>query len=249
MRPETEILDDRVRRVAHEGSGTIQSYLLHLRASGIAYVPRPLSLSADREELSYLPGICYSPVEPRPAQAWGINRLEQLGAAVRRCHDASVSFLERCPNASWFPFPEPCDLPEVICHNDLGPWNVPVDGEQIGIIDWEMAAPGKRIWDVAHIAWNWVPFFSPKERARVNFQEPWHAGVRLARLLKGYGETGWTVKDMLDEILRRQSRALELAGLSASTGATLLENWSKVEAEPILADQAFVRAIVDQGLS
>jgi hypothetical protein len=244
LRPQTEILVDRVRKVAHEGSGTIQTFLLHLQSTGIDYIPTPLSLSDRLEEISYLPGVCYGAVEPRPNEAWDIERLEHLGRAVRRCHDSSVEFLSSWRGAQWFPFAEPCAAPEVICHNDLGPWNVPVDGEHIHIIDWEMAAPGMRIWDVAHIAWNWVPYFPPAERARVSFPEPYQPEARLAALLKGYGASHWTAREVLEEVLQRQSRTLELAALSISTEAMLLENWENVETDPILADQAFVRECI-----
>ncbi|WEB45065.1 phosphotransferase [Streptomyces yunnanensis] len=45
---------------------------------------------------------------------------------------------------------------EVVCHNDLSPKNTvyrPVDGalRPVAFIDWDLAAPGARIHEVAHV--------------------------------------------------------------------------------------------------
>jgi thiamine kinase-like enzyme len=59
------------------------------------------------------------------------------------------------------------DRGEVVCHNDLSPKNtvyqqVRVDDADgvtwrpIAFIDWDAAAPGLRIHDVAHISWQWA---------------------------------------------------------------------------------------------
>jgi len=39
---------------------------------------------------------------------------------------------------------------EVICHNDWTPWNALLcDGRVEVMLDWHLAGPGSRIWDVA----------------------------------------------------------------------------------------------------
>src|SRR4051812_47515180 len=93
-RPATEIVGTEfVRRVAHSGSAKIQALLRHFREEGIDFVPMPRALRDDREELSYLPGRCYMPNEPRTAVAWDASHLEVLGGMLRQCHDVSVDFL------------------------------------------------------------------------------------------------------------------------------------------------------------
>jgi len=46
---------------------------------------------------------------------------------------------------------------EVVCHNDLSPKNTVYQGERpIAFIDWDIAAPGARIHDVAHVCWQYL---------------------------------------------------------------------------------------------
>ncbi len=50
---------------------------------------------------------------------------------------------------------------EVVCHNDLSPKNTVYRDLGLGlrpvaIIDWDIAAPGARIHDVAHVCWQYV---------------------------------------------------------------------------------------------
>lgn len=232
-----------VRRVAHAGSAKIQALLRHFLAQGIDFVPTPLRLTDHIEELSYLPGRCFRPDEPRPARFWNARHLETLGAMLRRCHDASTAFLAAQGEADWFPYAETVTDAEVICHNDIGPWNVPIDEDRLSLIDWEMAAPGRRIWDVAHAAWNWVPFFAPAERERMRVPDKWSLSGRLKRLLTGYGEHEWSRADLHAAIIERQTRTLELVELARTGEHWLLANWAAVDERFIVEDRAWVEAL------
>jgi len=46
---------------------------------------------------------------------------------------------------------------EVVCHNDLSPKNTVYRGSRpVAFLDWDIAAPGERIHDVAHVGWQYV---------------------------------------------------------------------------------------------
>ena len=47
---------------------------------------------------------------------------------------------------------------EVVCHHDLSPGNTVFrGGAPVAFIDWDLAGPGPRVQDVAHVCWQFVP--------------------------------------------------------------------------------------------
>jgi aminoglycoside phosphotransferase (APT) family kinase protein len=61
-----------------------------------------------------------------------------------------------------FPAREPC---EVICHGDFAPYNCVFFGDQtVGVIDFDGAHPGPRLWDVAYAVYRFAPVTSPDNR-------------------------------------------------------------------------------------
>lgn len=47
---------------------------------------------------------------------------------------------------------------EVVCHHDLSPGNTVFRGGlPVAFIDWDLAGPGLRVQDVAHVCWQFVP--------------------------------------------------------------------------------------------
>lgn len=78
-----------------------------------------------------------------------LSELRRVGSLVRSIHDASATY-EPDSNSIWIthiPAPEA----ELICHNDLAPWNLLI-GERWVFIDWDAAAPSTRLWDLAYAA-------------------------------------------------------------------------------------------------
>ncbi|HEY6420851.1 MAG TPA: aminoglycoside phosphotransferase family protein [Candidatus Binataceae bacterium] len=131
----------------------------HLQAVGFSKAPRSLGIDQQgREVVSYLPGVV--PVYPR--HAWNHRSERALDATarlIREYHDAAQTFALP-ENARWRGIVGAPAGSEVICHNDLGPFNMVFGrGQPVGIIDWDNAAPGLRIWDVACALWRFTPLW------------------------------------------------------------------------------------------
>ena len=90
----------------------------------------------------------------------GEKALRSAASLLRRYHDCSSLFAKDLEaDYTWqLPARSPC---EVICHGDFAPYNVVLnDGEVTGIIDFEAAHPGQRIWDLAYAVYRWAPLSS-----------------------------------------------------------------------------------------
>ena len=167
MEPETEYeltggnvnrvvrIGDTVRRPAGPWTPAVHALLAHLHDVGFTAVPRPLGLDDQgREVLSYLPGRAAWP--DASAALSPLQRLAQVGRLVRQLHDATTSFVPP-PEPRWNVL-IPADGGDLIVHHDLAPWNLVVgDDGSFSIIDWDAAAPGTRLWDIAYAAHGFVP--------------------------------------------------------------------------------------------
>ncbi len=154
---------DTVRRRAMAATPTVHALLRHLVRKGFNRAPRPHGLDdRGREMLSYLPGKTWSYPwrmdHLRPPVLAGVARL------LRRYHDATVGFSAPA-GAIWSgPVLEPA---EVVCHNDVGPYNVVFRrGRPYGLIDFDGAAPGPRVWDVCFAAYRFSGLCDVSARPR-----------------------------------------------------------------------------------
>ncbi|MFH8886378.1 phosphotransferase [Streptomyces californicus] len=177
---------DAVERPAPPHARLLHAHLRALRDRGFADVPVPLEVSGRRERLSYVPGEVA--VAPYPAWARSDAALHSVGALLRRMHDTAAP-LPADQSAGWpteLADPEPesgrdgeAGPGPVVCHNDACLENVVFrDGRAAALIDFDLAAPGRPVWDVAMAARYWVPM-----RGRDGL-DPAH---RLRVLADGYG--------------------------------------------------------------
>lgn len=146
-----------VRRPAEPWSSTVQRLLRHLRDLGVDWVPEPMGTdNQGRSVVGFLPGLV--PQDPMPDWVWRDHVLESAGRRLAELHAASASF--GADTGPWqLPRHEPA---EVICHNDFAPYNMVFnDFGLTGVIDWDAASPGPRLWDVAYLAYRIVPLMTP----------------------------------------------------------------------------------------
>ena len=175
------IVDGTVRRPAGPWTPAVHALLRHYERVGFDGAPRALGVEDGDEVVSLVAGDVVG-------DGWaptGDDTVFAVGKLLRAAHDAQHGF-ERPPDARWQSLPGALPGDEVICHNDpLGP-NWVFRGERpVALVDWELAAPGRRAVDVAAAASWWTPL---RPDADVRYGLPVDRRVeRLRLLLDGYG--------------------------------------------------------------
>ncbi|NUT37261.1 MAG: phosphotransferase [Hamadaea sp.] len=190
---------DTVRRPAPPAGQFTAALLDHLHARGFTGTPRHLGRDDQgREILSFLPGDV-------PAK-WRRHTDGQVTAAARLLrgfHDASRDLAAPAGFAREF-FSGYEEDDAVICHHDPGPNNTVFRaGVPVAFIDVDFAAPGRRIEDVAYLAWSWCISSrpdrgSPAEQAR-----------QVRELAAAYGLTAAEHAALPDAIRDRMRRNVE----------------------------------------
>ena len=124
-------------------------------------------------------------IPPFPPWVTNDEFLVSLGQLLRQIHDALAPW-KPPENVVWSDdLADPQGGP-LIVHADICPENVITrDGKAVAIIDWESAAPGRRVWDVVMTARLCVPFTSPPRRDPVYASADVTARLRL--FLDAYG--------------------------------------------------------------
>lgn len=153
------LVDGTVRRDFNFWTTTIQALLRHLERAGFDGAPKVIGIDVSgREMLSFVPGA----VPECPRRPWnfrGRRALTEVAQLIRGFHDASVSFAAPT-DAQWHGLIGAPTDGDVVCHNDLGPFNVVFRrGRPMAIIDWDNACPGSRMWDVACALWRFTPLW------------------------------------------------------------------------------------------
>jgi len=174
-----------VERPAPSNARAIHAHLLALRRHGFDAAPAPVRLTADgREQLAFIPGDVALP--PFPRWVLTATALESVGRLLRRLHEASATVAVDA-SANWCQDLADPEGGTMLCHNDVCPENVVFrDGRAAALIDFDLAAPGRPLWDVAMTARYWVPMLDPASAA-VSYPDVLYAPARLRLLADAYG--------------------------------------------------------------
>jgi len=199
-----------VRRPAGPHTAAVHALLSFLHAAGFEGAPRPLGIDEQgREVLEFIPGTVPWPgrfdvLEPR-------ERLARAARLVRDFHDAVAGFVPP-PGARWqvlIPAEGNCDI---VAHHDVAPWNLVV-GPRWAFIDWDLAAPGTRLWDVAYAAHGFVPLSANRKWRRHD------AGSRLRVFADAYGLDEGQRRELVPMLARRTRAMHTFLADEAITGA------------------------------
>jgi len=172
------------------GNKHVHGLLRYLEAQGFAGAPRYLGIDSDgRERLSFLPGDvpgnAYPDCDPL---IWTDEALVHTARLMRAFHDASRGYLVEAKASGWRnPYLEP-DPDDVICHQDAAPYNLVYrDGLPVALIDFDNAAPGPALWDIAYTLYTTVPLsaFEPEtgKPSTLAYDRKTHAANRKRRIL------------------------------------------------------------------
>ena len=225
---------DQVLREAGPWTPTIQRLLAHIRSQGIHWAPEPLGWTKDgREALAYLKGKV--PNYPMPDWVYADAALERAAGWLRQLHDATADYHD--PEARWRTAPR--KPVEVICHNDFVPYNMVFRNEElVGVIDWDFAAPGPRLWYLAYLAYRMVPLMREENPAAPEIHID--LGARLDLLIQAYGADA-TVPDLLETMVARLE---DLSALTHSIGLARKDDSLLGDADNYSADAAFLRTLL-----
>jgi hypothetical protein len=186
-----------VLRPSHRHSPQIHRFLVALRAAGFDGAPMPVGIDPDgRERLEFIDGEVAVP--PFPPWVQSDEALAGIVRLMRRFHDASRTF--DAAGLTWSSeMADPRGGP-VICHNDVCLENVVFRaGDAVGLVDFDFAAPGRPVVDLAHCARMCVPIDDDVNAARQGWTDP-DRPTRLRLVADVYGLDGGERRELVDTV-------------------------------------------------
>jgi len=182
---------DTVRRELKPESTKIHNLLKHLENKGFSYAPKFLGIDEKgREILTFIEGEAGN--YPLKKYMWSDEVLKEIAKMQRLYHDAVSDFPL---TDDWNPMDQTPNQIEVMCHNDFAIYNIIFDLEKpVGIIDFDVAGPGPRLWDIAYTLYTCVPLsrlHHTETGEAVYYQSSQHAALikqRIALFCESYGE-------------------------------------------------------------
>ena len=162
---EVERVGQTVVRATGSWRPAVHALLAHLARVGFDGAPRPLGIDATgREILTFVAG---------GGPSHGDEELARVARLIRAFHDATATF-DASAHAEWQFMVGAPRTGEVVCHNDLSPDNTVYGDDEAprAFIDWDLAAPGPRLWDIAWAVYRFVPLYDDETCVRLGYPVP-----------------------------------------------------------------------------
>lgn len=199
-------IGDFVHRSMGPNAKFVHELLQHVEQQQFPYAPRFAGIDAQgREILSYIEG------EVLHGHRFSEAQLREAILLLREFHDTASGSPLRGEN-------------ETICHHDFAPWNLIMHQDTpVGIIDFDEAAPGSRIEDVAYFLWTFLDLGGPDSSPETI--------STVAKLVKTYQLN--RPEELVTAILDQQQRILDKR-------KGIVKN-SPIEAEVRFSQEAILR--------
>ncbi len=158
---------DFVLRPSNPHSEAIHAFLRELRSTGFTGASLPVEIEADgRERLMFIEGDV--PIPPFPEWAQSDETLASSAVLIRLFHEASTQVA--VGEGPWSDEMADPAGGSMVCHNDVCLENVVFqNGRAIGLLDFDFAAPGRPIFDLAAFARMCVPIDDDLSASRLGF--------------------------------------------------------------------------------
>ncbi|HEY1282512.1 MAG TPA: phosphotransferase [Acidimicrobiales bacterium] len=154
-----------------------------MRQAGFEGAPTPIGIEDGRERLVFIDGDV--PLAPYPDWSQSDVTLASIARLLRELHEASRSFDP--DGLTWDDSLADPAGGALVCHNDVCPENVVFrNGIAVALLDFEFAAPGRPVYDLAHLARLCVPIEDEFDQARLGWR-PADRPARLRLVADAYG--------------------------------------------------------------
>jgi Phosphotransferase enzyme family len=202
-----------VRRPQRPTSPATCALLRHLAQVGFDGAPRFLGVDRQgREVLSYVRGEAI--IQPYPSWALTDAAIVSVAELLRRYHQA-VSTFDPAPHV-WPQSPPRSFCNGLISHNDPNLDNIIFrDGEAVALIDFDLASPGSRLWDVAAAARLWAPL---RPETDIGDARRGRALGRFRLFVDAYGVVGADRNRMVDAVIANHDWLYDIVRRGAEDG-------------------------------
>jgi hypothetical protein len=215
-------IGDTVRRPLRPTSAATHALLRHLDDVGFPGAPRVLDIDdAGREVLSFVPGAAVT----RPFPPWALtdDALVSVAVLLRDYHRA-VSTFDPSPH-DWPPSPPAPFAGGLVSHNDVNLDNVVFrGGRAVALIDFDLASPGCRVWDVGGAVRLWAPLRPDRD---IDDARRGRALTRLRLFADSYGLSEEDRDDLVSAVRHNHEWSYEIVDTAAANGhAAFSEYWA-----------------------
>ena len=172
-------------------------------------------------------------VPPFPGWVMTDAALASAGRLLRAYHQ-TVAGVQLPAGLDWSDEMADPEGGPIICHNDVCPENVVYrQGEAIALLDFDFAAPGRPLWDLAQMARMWSPLRPPELVVEgMRGMDPFR---RLGILANAYGLDASDRDEFLQVIFESRQRAAQFVRRRLAAGElAFVRAWTPLGGEKAL---------------